>query len=68
MKIRLKEYNKGWVVEYKKAYWSIFGLKYKWIPCVKSSITGEPHYSSLPKSARNLLFKKMEFDLKNNHI
>lgn len=51
MEFRIKQYNKGWIVEYKKYY--RFGLLFKWIPISTYYVTNRPYYYSSPERARD---------------
>jgi len=37
MNFRIIKKQKGFIVEKEIAYWTLFGLKYKWIPYIKSA-------------------------------
>ena len=56
MNFRIKKKPKGFIVEKEIAIWSLFGLKYKWIPYIKSSgLDCAWHHSTYDFAMINLL-------------
>jgi hypothetical protein len=67
MDIRILKTQKGYIVEKKVYKWSLFGLRYKWIPYVKTSGLNECWSHNSFDSA--LINSKVQFekDLILNH-
>lgn len=64
LEVRVKKYPKGWVVETKKPYWNIFGIKYKWIHIISvSGMKDEPWYYKDRDMAVKQAAKYLEWDL-----
>jgi len=55
MMFRIVKKHRGYIVEVKKYRWTIFGLKYKWIPYIKTSGIDEAwHHGSIDAAVMNL--------------
>lgn len=59
MKIRCKEYKKGWIVEYERK--RLF--KSKWLPVTKYVGTNKPFYYKNHEEAINGALKQIRFDI-----
>lgn len=70
LNLRIKKYNKGWVVEYQKPKWSIFGIKSIWIHYI--SVTGihkEPWYFQSEEMAQKEMLLQLKWNaLRNSAI
>lgn len=68
-KFRIVKKYKGYIVEVQEVKWSLFGLKTKWIPFIKTSGLDECwHHSNKENALLNLLNKiKNEIICINNN-
>lgn len=60
---RIIKYHKGWVVELEKPYWTLFGIKKKWVHFISTTgLPNEPWHFSSKEFAENNLMKRIELD------
>lgn len=61
---RVKKHPRGWVAEYKKPRWSLFGIKYKWAHYISvSGISSMPWYFGSKEAAERELLLNVKWDM-----
>jgi len=64
LEVRVKKYPKGYVVETKKAYWTVFGISYKWVHILSvAGMSDKPWYYLNKDIAVKEAVKYLERDL-----
>lgn len=64
MNYRIIKKPKGYIVEEQVVKWSLFGLKYKWIPYVKTSGLDECWHFKTYESALNSCIEEIRIEIK----
>lgn len=59
---RIRKINKGFIVEQKIIKWSLFGLKIKWIPFVKTSGLNECWAHKTREAALNNMIEMIKVE------
>jgi len=60
---RIRQTNKGFVIEIKCAKWTLFGIKYNWKICIFYSGSNDPFYFTTKESAINSLLTDIKYQV-----